>query len=689
VLVLIQTNTAPWLPYLPANLAKMVLFHDVRSQPGATSLRRDNRALRAFGRQERQIGQEADVIAFVSDLDQQRALPLRPRAEMGVSPIPIDLDYYLPAPPDYVRDPRPAVLFTGHLTHPPNVDAVVWFIEAVWPEILRHCPDAVFRVAGCLPAERVRAACASAAGVELHPDVPDIRPFFWNASAFVVPMRFGGGVRQKIFEAWAMRVPVVCTAMATEGTRAKSGVNCWIEDEPEAMAARLVALLGGRLTGADEVRERAAQTVAEFNSIPAAAARFAGLVERAAAIRRARPFKLLLDLRWMEIGKAGGMEQLAYEHLDALSRLDRRNAYRVLAPRSTYGEWNFPAGFQCRGIFNDRNDSRAGALRAAAANALSERAGLPPILTPQMRALRFYHKLDFDLVHSVCSYIHPDLAIFPHVLTMCDLQHVHFPEFFSPGEWQERDSLYRGSCERARHILCISEYTRQDLHAQYGIPLDRMTTVWVIPSRAAWLTLPPDRARTLLAGMGLETGRFFFFPAHPWPHKNHARLIEAMALIAKDLPPEVRLVLTGKPFPEGHPALAAIAGARLERRVVHLGYRSPLEIRALYGGALALVFPSLFEGFGMPVAEAMIAGCPVACSNTTSLPEIAGDAAIQFDPASVPSIAGALLRLATDTPLRESLREAGHRRRALFSARLSAVKTLAIYQRVYSELTAS
>ena len=100
---------------------------------------------------------------------------------------------------------------------------------------------------------------------------------------------------------------------------------------------------------------------------------------------------------------------------------------------------------------------------------------------------------------------------------------------------------------------------------------------------------------------------------------------------------------------------------------------------------LVLVFPSLFEGFGMPVAEAIIAGCPVACSNTTSLPEIAGDAAITFDPLAKPDIARALFQIATDASLRAELIAAGERRRPLFSSRLPAIKTLAIYRRVFEE----
>jgi len=120
--------------------------------------------------------------------------------------------------------------------------------------------------------------------------------------------------------------------------------------------------------------------------------------------------------------------------------------------------------------------------------------------------------------------------------------------------------------------------------------------------------------------------------------------------------------------------------------ILHLGWRSPLEVRALFQACHALVFPSLFEGFGMPVAEAIIAGKPVACSNATSLPEIAGDAAVMFDPNDVQDMAAKIEQVATDEALRAALAAAALRRRALFSARDTAARTLAVYARVFAEV---
>jgi glycosyltransferase involved in cell wall biosynthesis len=683
-LVLIQTNIEPWLDYLPSMGGKLVYFHDVRCDylERAPDVSRDQ--VGAIREQERQVTQRADVVGFVSDLDLKRARSAFDiRAVAGVAPIPVDTHYYVPAPPDHVRDPRPIVLFTGHLSHPPNVDAALYFLANIWPLIRERAPDAIFQAVGMMPAPALAERMARTPGAELHANVPDIRPYFWNAAAYVVPMRFGGGVRQKLFEAWSMRVPVVCTTMAAVGTGAVLGRQCWLEDDPARFAARVEAILRGE---PDACVVREAKTFVEANnSIARAAPRFEALVQRAIAVKKQAPFKVLFDLRWMEIGKAGGIEQATYELISSIGQFDRLNEYRVFAPRSTCTEWEIPRGFKMRFRYSDAAERRAEALHALCANQLAAGIGMHQVSTPPMRSLREFNRLDFDMVHSVTSYIHPDLIGFPGILTINDLQHLHYPGFFSPAELEERERLYRASALAARHIICISEFTRQDVHRQYGIPLERMSTVWIIPSRNVWNMLGRPLRDDLLRAMGVE-GRYLLFPAHCWAHKNHAKLVEAIDLIQTELPPDVRLVLTGRPFPADHPAAIRIAQAGLARRIVHLGFRSPREIRALIQGCSALVFPSLFEGFGMPVAEAIIAGRPVLCSNVTSLPEIAGNAAITFDPHDAADIGRKILALFEDPERESHLADAARRRRGLFSARRSTVQTLSIYHRVYQEL---
>lgn len=689
-IVLIQTSIEPWMNYLSAVGGKVVYFHDVRSDYFNRAIASPNNhvvgsdEIKAVHQQEQRVIERADVVGFVSDLDHQRAKSMfHMCAESGVAPISVDTDYYTPADAEWVRDQRHIVLFTGHLAHSPNVDAVLYFLKEVWPLVLRRLPDAVFQAVGMVPAPALVAAMAATPQCELHANVPDIRPFFWNASTYVVPMRYGGGVRQKIFEAWSMCVPVVCTTMAAEGTGAEHGVQCFLEDTPEAFADRIVALAAG--AEAAKVISSAKEYVQSTNSIPAAAPGFQRLVEKAIEVKRDKPFKLLFDLRWMQLGHAGGIEQATYELISAMAQLDRRNSYRIMAPRSACCEWEFPASFDVQLHYADHAEREGEAMKSLLVNGLAESFGMAPTLNTAMRNLAQYSKLDFDLVHSVAGYTHPDLIGFPNILTINDLQHIHYPEFFTPEQYEERERLYRESATRASHIICISEFTRQDVHRQYGVPLEKMSTIWIIPSRNVWQPIADGQRRAILGRMGLTTP-FLFFPAHCWPHKNHARLVDAFSRVRDRLPTDVKLVLTGREFPDDHPAAVMIRERGLESKILHLGYRSPLEIRALFQGCMSLVFPSLFEGYGMPVAEAIIAGKPVLCSNATSLPEIAGDAALTFDPMDVDAIGEALVEITNRPELRSALSAAAIRRRNLFAARRSAIKTMAVYHRVYQEL---
>ncbi|MDR2872196.1 MAG: glycosyltransferase [Xanthomonadaceae bacterium] len=618
-------------------------------------------------------------------MDQERALKFFSiSSETGVANIPVDTCYFSPPPEGWNRNNDNIVLFTGHLSHPPNIDAVLYFLKEIWPLILKQLPDAIFQIVGMLPADDLVLAAQNAPRCELHANVPDIRPYFWNASVYVVPMRYGGGIRQKIFEAWSTCTPIVCTTMAAEGTGAEYGIHCFLEDTPQDFSEKVVEILRNKKSSESIIRN-AKSYVDSTYSVSAVAPKFQHLVQRSIAIKKQKPFKMLFDLRWMQLGHAGGIEQATYELVSAISQIDYKNAYRIMAPRSACCEWSFPKEFQMKFFYSDNVETELETKRSLLINGLASSFGVSQLMNTAMRNLSLFHKLDFDIVHSVAGYTHPDVIGFPNILTINDLQHLHYPQFFTEAEYKERENLYRTSAERAEHIICISEFTRQDVHRLYGIPLEKMSTVWIIPSRNVWVKVSRSDVKSTLSRLGLSTP-FLFFPAHCWPHKNHARLVEAFVKVLAKLPDNLRLVLTGRPFPDDHPAAVLIREAKLGNRISHLGYRSPLEIRILFQECAALVFPSLFEGYGMPVAEAIIAGKPVLCSNVTSLPEIAGNAAFTFDPTDIDTIGDALVQVTTSEKLRSELSAAALSRRGFFGARRHAVQTLSIYNRVYNEL---
>ena len=170
------------------------------------------------------------------------------------------------------------------------------------------------------------------------------------------------------------------------------------------------------------------------------------------------------------------------------------------------------------------------------------------------------------------------------------------------------------------------------------------------------------------------------------PHKNLGRLVDAMGTVHKQFPDAV-LVLPGRATEHEHELQEQASGLGLDRAVRFLGWLSEPELEGLYQAATCFVYPSLQEGFGLPVLEAMRRGTPVACSNTSSMPEVGGEAVLYFDPTDTAAIAAALARLLSEPELRERLTEAGTERQRLFTWRATAEATFESYSRAYSERT--
>jgi glycosyltransferase involved in cell wall biosynthesis len=691
-IILLQSSTEPWLKFLPGFASKLVYFHDVRSdfeekRQRLLQTRFNERLIKNLKLQEQELLQGTEGAAFVSERDLEIVKGLySPRMPLFLAPIPIDTEYFsLPANSEGKTNQQ-IVVFTGHLGHPPNVDAVSYFLKQIWPLILRRLPTANFIVAGCFPDPQVSEAMKAAPNATLHSNVPDIRPFFEQASVYVVPMRFGGGVRQKILEAWSMKRPVVATSMAVEGLSVLSGKQLWMEDTPQGFAARVTDVLAGKLdtTGMTQQNRR---FVEEQYSIEVAASRFANAVNATRARIRRRPFKVLFDLRWMRIGHAGGIEQLVYELASAISKLDSTNEYRFYGPHNALLDWHFPASFRRKFYSSDASAQRVRDFRFELMDALTQAAGAPRFMNREMRFLRFVNDLDFDLVHSFQGFTYPEFNGFPTVLTMPDLQHLTYPSFFPKEVYNTREQLFRSSVGNAYHIICISKFTLEEVHRHYGVPREKMSVVWVTPSRACRIKLQPEERTRILQVLGIRSP-FVFFPAHNWPHKNHERLLTAFQQASPLLPADMKLILTGGMLDQADSGVdlpALISRLKLESRVQHLGYVTPMQLRALYASATALVFPSLFEGFGMPVAEAILSGCPVICSGTTSLPEIAGDAALFFNPTDSEEISGALVQICIDENLRDRLQSKAMSRRFAFSSWLPAIQTMSIYHKVMEE----
>jgi glycosyltransferase involved in cell wall biosynthesis len=282
---------------------------------------------------------------------------------------------------------------------------------------------------------------------------------------------------------------------------------------------------------------------------------------------------------------------------------------------------------------------------------------------------------DLDLLHFPVTVPVPRTRL-PHAVTLHDVQHHDLPEFFSPAERKLRRLTYDRAARRATAVITPSEYARGRIVALLGIPAERVVAVHHGIDHSRFHPEPAPGDEHLLEGLGLERP-FVVYPANLWPHKNHARLVDAMASL-RDL--DVTLVLTGRTYGrlDALLARAAAAGARVR----HLGYVDMDAMPALLRGARALVFPSLYEGFGGPPLEAMACGCPVASSKRASLAEVVSDAAEEIDPGSEDSIAAGLRRVVVDDEARARLRSAGLERAREFSWSACATRHTAIYERI-------
>jgi glycosyltransferase involved in cell wall biosynthesis len=266
----------------------------------------------------------------------------------------------------------------------------------------------------------------------------------------------------------------------------------------------------------------------------------------------------------------------------------------------------------------------------------------------------------------------------PTVLTVHDLIFRHLPKQHKPlNRWYLNLAmpLY---CRRASHIIAISEQSRRDLVSAYGIGPEKITVIYEAAD-PRFRVQPPEAVAGVRARYQLPE-RYLLFVGTIEPRKNLTRLLAAFErLLAEGLTDA--LMIVGK-----RGWLTSDFDAALERspakQAVHFpGFVPDEDLPAVYAGAQVLAMPSLYEGFGLPVLEAMACAAPVACSNSSSLPEIAGEAALFFDPAEVDSISDTLRRILRDAHLQAQLRAAGPRRAGQFSWDRAARETLAVYRR--------
>jgi len=296
---------------------------------------------------------------------------------------------------------------------------------------------------------------------------------------------------------------------------------------------------------------------------------------------------------------------------------------------------------------------------------------LPAVVPGALRA-------DGAQVFHGTNYMAPPLSPVPTVVTIHDLSTVMTPSHHT---WRNRLLTVPQmllSIQRATRLIADSEATARDLRRIPGVDPARIR---VIPLAAAPGLAPasPPAVAEMRARLELPP-QFFLFLGALEPRKNVPTLVRALGQLRAGGDARAHLVIAGAEGWRNEEVRLEVRRLGLEDAVRFVGYVAPQDLPALYGAATAFVYPSLFEGFGLPPLEAMACGTPVVTSNTTALPEVVGDAALLINPRSVGDLAAALRRLLDDDELRLRLRAAGPRRAALFSWEHTARATLQVYR---------
>lgn len=364
-----------------------------------------------------------------------------------------------------------------------------------------------------------------------------------------------------------------------------------------------------------------------------------------------------LNLLYLLPGIVGGTESYASGLLHGLAEVDRQNEYLVFVNKESQ-EWPLPQA---------PNFTRVNCPVSASSR-------IQRYLFEQLRLPRLLRRYSIQVVHSL-GYTSPLFASCPTVVTVHDLNYRAFGSWMPAARRAALELIVRQSSLRASRIIAVSEFSRREICREFGLSASGVAVI----NEAASAAGPggPSADKTVTFGrLGITDPYALAFSS--WgPNKNISRLLRAFSDAKRQYPLPHQLVLVG------HAPERGIAEARSsDGTVVFTGYLDQESLQAVLRGADFLVFPSLYEGFGLPVLEAMAAGVPVACSNTASLPEVAGDAASYFDPTSIDDMAQKIVQLALNPGFRGALREKGYLNVRRFSWERAARETIAVYEAV-------
>ena len=358
--------------------------------------------------------------------------------------------------------------------------------------------------------------------------------------------------------------------------------------------------------------------------------------------------------------KLGGNESYAVNLIEALAQIDSINNYTIYVTTNEA---------------RDRFSNRWSNFKVRSTLPHTPLIRIPLTLSAELR------KHPVDVLH--VQFTAPPFCPCPVVVSIHDLSFEHLPQTFKRRSRTQLRLTVRHTARRAARILSLSEHTRSDIMETYGIESDRIKAIPIAAPDHFCRVVDKRELQRVRHTYGIDRD-YILSVGSIQPRKNLARLVKAYASLrgecsADKLP---KLVLVGKCAWLYDETLRTLDELGVKDSVILTGYVPEADLPALYSSALCFVYPSYFEGFGLPPLEAMKCGAPVIVGNRTSLPEVVGDAGLTVDPFDVDAIAGAIRKLMNDSTLRATLSLMGQERASAFTWRETARQTLRIYQEV-------
>jgi len=282
-----------------------------------------------------------------------------------------------------------------------------------------------------------------------------------------------------------------------------------------------------------------------------------------------------------------------------------------------------------------------------------------------------------DVVH--VQYVAPPVCSARVVVSVHDIAYERYPQFFTPGEVARFRALVPLTIRKAAAVLTLSEFSKRDIVRRYNVPPDKITVTYLAADPMFQPIHDVGRLSAVRAKYGMGE-KFILSVGNLQPRKNLRTLIDAYVRLRRAGATRHKLVLVGKKAWLSDDIFAAARASGYADELVFTGYVPDADLVALYNAADIFVYPSIFEGFGLPPLEAMACGTPVVCSNTSSFPEVVGDAALTVDPLDPTRLAKAIAQLLTDRSLHAHLSTTGPQRADTFSWSTTASIVAGIYQ---------